>query len=183
MKSKACTAHACEDCDSPAKCWHGKTFGKWDYIYLNVPLGSKFTHFVAEVWARCGISTNAKWWVEHLRDWRRNGQLEIHVGNTNVATLSTSSGDEWTELPITGEDQARIRMLWYPDDPDRRSYARVWIEAVRVDSSTDVCMGVKNCLDLLGDGSEVAFRLRNDNGVQWRYVSECRFASTLICFI
>jgi len=75
-------------------------------------------------------------------------------------------GKAWTKIPIIDTGSARVRAFFYPTNRAQESSARIWIEAFRVDSSVDTCMGVKDCLDLLGDGSDGSFTLRNDNKKQ-----------------
>jgi len=98
---------------------------------------------------------------------KKNGLLELHVGSEKV-DLTQFSAQNTTQLPITGEDTARIRLLWYPSNKYTRSYVMVWLWAHNVDPSVDTCMAVKDCLEIFGDDSEEAFKLRNANKEQWR---------------
>jgi len=149
---------------------HGET---WNWLALNVAAYSKFSHYTAEVWARCPFKDNkAAWWLE-VGD-VTNGRLELYAGKTPAKLKG-----KWAEFPITGQDKARISVLFFPNKrdirdrlgrlvggPQLKSHAKVWLEAAKVDSEVDKCMAVKDCLDLLGDGSAAAFELRNGNGLQ-----------------
>jgi len=131
---------------------------------LDVP-SSTFTNYVAEVWARCPSSSkDAQWWLEILTV--TNGNLKLYAG----ATEATIKG-KWAQFPITGEDKARVRVLFYPTAPSKPSFAKIWMEAYKVDANVDACMAVKDCLDELGDGSDAAYELRNKNGAQLKCLS------------
>ena len=62
----------------------------------------------------------------------------------------------WATIPFTGENK-RVRIFFYPTKPAESSNAKVFLDAFNVDASVDNCVSVKNCLDVLGDGSAAAY--------------------------
>jgi len=165
IKSTACNANGCEDCSDAGKCFHGKTEADWGWMLLDVQAGSAFTYYVAEVWARCPMgSTTAQWWLEVGEI--TNGKLELYAGSTKVDVKG-----KWARFPITGNDKARVRALFYPTNMAQNARAKIWLEAYMVDPGVDGCMAVKDCLDMLGDGSDASFKMRNGNEEQYKCLS------------
>jgi len=169
VKSRSCTGSSCNDCSDLTKCFHGKTEDGWGYLVADVPAGSTSQYYEAEVWARCPkLSLVAQWWFEVVKV--VNGRLELYTGKKKTP-LSQNPG--WTRIAINSE-KARVRALFYPSNKAVASHAKIWLEAYQADKGAEACMAVKDCLDVLGDGSAASFKLRNDNKMQLECLSTGR---------
>jgi len=79
-------------------------------------------------------------------------------------------------LPVLKDSNVHIRIVFTPDQkcpehncPEckcRSSSAEISLRASNVAPFVDKCMTVKDCLQVLGDGSNASFKIRNSNVVQ-----------------
>jgi hypothetical protein len=166
VRSQTCNNGACQDCTSRASCWHGVEMSDWGYMELNVAAGASFTHYIAEVWAKC--STSVGTW--YFKAWELvNG--EVVLARNGVELHRTSQPDKHYQnlgLPTNANGQARMRVSFAHTDKTKAAKCRFYLEAYHVDQSVDTCMSAKECCSKLGDGSEEAYELRNGNSMQMR---------------
>jgi len=184
MKSLVCDGAACRECKDTKGCWHGEDYkdGRWPLagkdgvVKVKVPAGSNGKRFVTELWARCG--NGGGYWSITKSGKIKNGIVSVYLNGDLQGTLGTPGartglGQE-EHLGLTLGLDSHIRIEFTPTNPQQNAIAEVYVNAEGVDPEMDDCMAVKECLKLLGDGSESAFRLRNNNTKQWR----CLTAST-----
>jgi len=183
VKSKACKTNPisqvtrCWDCSQASQCFHGKTQSEWPSLVVNVAAGSAFTHYEAEIWARCPLGNKGAL-VEVECDRKINGKIEIYVGNKKAVfpgsaknkvhfrPNSRSKKEPQFTLAREFRIKERIRVLFFPTILAKKSSARFDLSIWGADSSVAGCMAVKDCLGMLGTGSDAAFKLRNGNGLQ-----------------
>lgn len=169
MRPEAVKMQVCEDdttcreCTKQTACWHGYKTGK---LQLDVPASSPDNRFVAEVWASCSDG-NGKWYVYVWPNGLQNGVLNIYVNSELYETVTRSN--KMVELPIVKD--SRVRAEFVRTDNATKAFGYISMYAEGVDAYIDNCMGVKNCLVDLGDGTDAAFLFRNSNVKQLQCVS------------
>jgi len=165
VKSKVCTGSACEDCASKDSCWHGIDEDGWGFMEVVAQAGQSHTRYEAEVWARC-VTDGAKWKIK-VYDCE-NGEIVVYVDGKE---LKRTSKKKDIKIDMKKTEQARIKITFEPSDLSKKSEARYYMYAEKMDESVDGCMTAKECLSILGDGSESAFELRNGNRKQLKCLS------------
>ena len=117
---------------------------------------------MAEIFARCGSGSGS--WITDVKQ-LENGEIVIYMdkGTGEVLKLETVGRPGRVQIPLTKNQDSRIRIAFYPKHAPSASRARIKIQADGVDSQIDGCMSVKTCLEMLGDGSDASFKLRNLN--------------------
>jgi len=173
VKTQVCEDDTlCSECTDKSACWHGGIKGA---LRLKVPASSPHHRFVAEVWARCSDG-KGKWGVQ-ISISPQNGVLNIYVDGELFQTVTSSSYSltqkygrpKVLHLPIVKD--SRVRVEFVRTDTASEANSDIILFAEDVDAYVDSCMGVKNCLVDLGDGSDGAFRLRNSNAKQYQCIS------------
>ena len=121
-----------------------------------------------------------------------NGQLSVYINGVLDRTMTTAQvqaerarfvsaggkGGSGLRVTIPVKKDDHVRLEFSRTDPSLESYARISFNAEGVDPQVDRCMGVKDCLAALGDGSVEAFALRNSNKAQLECV-EARDPATI----
>ena len=73
---------------------------------------------------------------------------EFQESVMNIVKHYEKIDDKWFDL--------RLDIIFTPTDRSKASEATVLLRALRIKKSVDSCMAVKNCLSMLGDGSNAA---------------------------
>ena len=157
-KSEACVDDACQGCKEPEKCWHGIEISPWGYMSLKVPGGGQFNLYTAEVWVRCSSTMGELKFKPYKA---KNGEISLTV---NGVERHTEVGT-YTSVALDGDK--RLRVSFAPKDQGKNADALFYLSAWKVSSAVDRCMTGKECLDKLGDGSDAAFEMRNNNPTQY----------------
>jgi len=191
IKQLVCGSTSCSECTQKSSCWHGVTRSAYipgktrisdtGTLQLKVPAfqdNIPNTRYVMELWAKCS-SGNGKWTAQAKG--LVNGDLKVYSNAKLVWRVSESEsqgrctkilpdfpqGDfsrcPKLEFPVGADTHLRVEFIRKTNSA--ASFGQFWIVA-RVDQYVEDCMAVKDCLASLGDGSEAAFKLRNDNKEQ-----------------
>jgi len=172
VRSQNCNTGVCQDCTKRELCWHGVEVSGWGYMAITVAAGSSFTHYIAEVWAKCS-STVGTWYFK-VYD-LVNG--EVVLTENGVEKHKTSTKDKhYLNLGLPSTSQARMRVSFAHTDQSKAANCRFYLEAFSVDPSVDTCMSAKECLSQLGDETDAAYELRNGNSNQMKCLKGDRSA-------
>jgi hypothetical protein len=121
------------------------------------------------VWASCA-GGNGQWSVKFWPEEIVNGVIKLFVDGSLRRTIdaSTPSGNGGKlNVDIAIAKNTRVRILFERSTAGQAaSVGALRLKARKVDAYVDKCMGVKNCLPSLGDGSDSAFHFRNSNTKQ-----------------
>jgi len=179
IKTSSCEGEECTECTDPSSCWHGKGTA---LLVLQVPPTNPHSRFVFEAWASCGTG-GGTWSLNVYNKKFENGHLSVYMNGAPEATITKAEVEaskdqickkdkKCTKLRKTIEltKDAHVRVEFSRTDPKLDAYALVAFVAENVDSRVDRCMGVKDCLAKLGDGSDDGFKLRSSNKLQLQCV-------------
>lgn len=169
VKSQICDSNRCAECQDKSGCWHGKTFkrAKKAVMEINMAPGAATasTNYVAEVWARCS-SDGGEWLIE-IGEMFENGVFSVYVDNKLEREITPAQDtSEPILFHIEGDHKARIKLVFRVEDRSKAAHVSVRLRALQVDAMVEHCMSVKNGLEILGDGSDAGFLLRNNNKYQ-----------------
>jgi len=163
VKSERCGDAACHMCSHKDDCWHGGSQGD---MVLAVQGGSLFNSFAQEVFFNCasvdGGHGNMRVRVIN------NGKINVYVNNKLVHEITGPvHKSQPVDFPFMFDSgSARVRAVFVPLDKNSPSGAEAKIEVLAMPKSVEQCVTFKNCLALLGDGSDEGFELRNNNMFQ-----------------
>jgi len=166
VKMQVCeSSTSCSECTSQSSCWHGYSTGK---LKLDVPASSAHNRFAAEVWASCS-DPKSMWKVRVWANGLQNGVLNVYVNGKLFKTVTNSYwwGQD-SSIPIKKDSRLRAEFVRTDTKTKASGFISMW---AHVDDYVDNCMGVKNCLVKLGDGSDAAFLFRNSNAKQLKCIS------------
>jgi len=167
VKMQVCEdATSCSDCTDQSACWHGAFVEAMPSLKLDVPANGPHNRFVAEVWASCSDGKGI-WKVSG--EVIQNGVLNVYVNGELFKTVVES---EVITVPVVKD--SRVRVEFVRTDTATRASGHIYLLASHIDAYVDNCMGVKNCLVDLGDGTDAAFLFRNSNAKQL----QCIYATT-----
>jgi len=154
------TSSKCSGCTTQDSCWRGVGSG---YLKLNVSASASANNYAAEMWASCAAG-NGIWKVRTSKNALENGVLKIFVDGLLYKTVHASDVEQAYkshEVPIA--KNTHVRVVFKRITTGLAAYGKILMYARGVDEYVDDCMGHKNCLVSLGDGTDSAFLFRNSN--------------------
>jgi len=182
VKSERCDDTACHMCHHKVDdgCWNGGkgTPGKGSGdMVIAVKLVNGYTSFAQEIFFACPLDEKKNMFVQAREI--NNGKIHVHNNNKPVQCEKAQGVDGEVMGPWQRRDNGakatckfkpattnRVRLVFVPMERNSESSAVAKLEAKAMTQSTDNCLSIKNCLAELGDGSDAAFELRNDNNMQ-----------------
>ena len=98
----------------------------------------------------------------------RNALIKVYVNNVLKSTLPNQRmrfENKWSEFfSAVGPFSLTVELA--PITLEAASSARIQVTLYNVNPSFDICLDKYQCLEKLGDGTDAAFALRNNNGLQ-----------------
>jgi len=187
VKSEKC-GEVCHDCQhkNDNGCWHGESDGSHGSMVVNVQANSEYTSFAQEVFVGC-YTSSGEYSVKIMK--MQNSKISVFRNNDLVQEITKSEDgkQDWSyktqiqgrrrvqgrrrivvPVSIPQGTKARIRTVLVPINPGNPSSAEAKVEAKQADAGLDRCMTTNLCMAKLGTGSDAAFELRNDNGMQYK---------------
>jgi hypothetical protein len=93
-----------------------------------------------------------------------NGVISLYLNDELQRTVKKKNYRKKYHMRFKKEGFLVVAMT--PTVSSKSAWANVKIEAWHIEAGTDICMGQKECLSLLADGSKEAFALRNSVPLQ-----------------
>jgi len=179
MKSFACRGKVCGGCADKNRCWYGYSLGDLKVV---VPADAPSDEFyVTDLWVRCS-NGSGKFLVCAEKQYEgevTNGDISIQSNGVHLASITESQFEESAKatlmkprgdkICVTANAQdTHLRIEFHRKNKALAASSVIYIEAEEVDASVESCMGVKDCLKELADGSDSAIALRNSNRKQYQ---------------
>jgi len=171
IKTFSCRENGCSECKEQHRCWFGSAGGNLDVV---VPANAPTDEFyVAELWVECADGSGKfdvtldKSAIYGANGHLTNGDISIQVNGKHLDSITESYMKTASKksVPIDSKD-THLRIEFRRNNKALAASSKIYIQAAGVSKSVEKCMSVKDCLSLLGDGSESGFILRNSNPKQ-----------------
>lgn len=177
---------ACVECggSNEAACW--TPFGHLGNVHLGVAANSSQKVYAIRIWGHCADGEFHTWHVgldsEYVPVWYlhgehhefKNGVIRVYVdGKLNASISESDVNGGWIRrvIPFVHDMEVKksvqLTVTFTRVDKTKEGKADLFVSLKNPDSWQDTCLGVKTCLNKLGNLSAPDEKLRNSNRMQY----------------